>query len=43
MIVVKKEIKDDVLRALYKKVGLETPGQGIAFSLPVTDVAGIKD
>ncbi len=43
MIVVKKEIKDEVLRSLYRKVGLDTPGQGIAFSLPVTDVVGIKD
>ncbi len=43
MIVVKKEIRDDVLHALYQKVGLETPGQGIAFSLPVTDVTGIRD
>ncbi len=43
MIVVKKEIKDAVLHALYQKVGLETPGQGIAFSLPVTDVTGIRD
>lgn len=43
MIVVKKEIRDDVLHALYRKVGLETPGQGIAFSLPVTDVTGIRD
>ncbi len=43
MIVVKKEIRDDVLHALYKKVGLETPGQGIAFSVPVTDVTGIRD
>lgn len=43
MIVVKKEIRDDVLHALYKKVGLETPGQGIAFSIPVTDVTGIRD
>ena len=43
MIVVKKEIRDDVLHALYKKVGLETPGQGIAFSPPVTDVTGIRD
>lgn len=43
MIVVKKEIRDNVLHALYKKVGLETPGQGIAFSVPVTDVTGIRD
>ena len=43
MIVVKKEIRDDVLHALYKKVGLVTPGQGIAFSVPVTDVTGLRD
>lgn len=43
MILVKKEIRDDVLHALYKKVGLDTPGQGIAFCLPVTDVTGIRD
>ena len=43
MIVVKKEIKNDVLHALYKSVGLDTPGQGIAFYLPVTEVVGIKD
>lgn len=43
MILVKKEIRDDVLHALYKKVGLETPGQGIAFCLPVTDVTGLRD
>ena len=43
MIVVKKEIKNAVLHALYKSVGLDTPGQGIAFCLPVTEVVGIKD
>lgn len=43
MILVKKEIRDDVLHALYQKVGLDTPGQGIAFCLPVTDVTGIRD
>ena len=35
MILVPTKIKDDVLHALYKEVGLETPGQGIAFSVPV--------
>ena len=35
------EIKDDVLHGLYRSVGLKTPGQGIAFSLPVSDVAGL--
>ncbi len=42
MILVPAEIKDDVLHALYKAVGLKTEGQGIAFSLPVTDVVGLN-
>ena len=43
MILVKKEIKDKVLLALNKAVGLETAGQGIAFSVPVDRVVGIAD
>ena len=42
MILVPTKIKDDVLHALYKEVGLETPGQGIAFSMPVDGVVGIS-
>ena len=42
MILVPSEIKDRVLHALYKEVGLETAGQGIAFSLPVDGVVGIS-
>ena len=42
MILVRSEIKDDILHALYKAVGLKTPGQGIAFSLPVDNVVGIS-
>ncbi len=41
MIVVPTEIRDDILHALYKEVGLNTPGQGIAFALPVDNVIGI--
>ncbi len=41
LILVKKDIKDDILHAIYKNVGLNSPGQGIAFSLPVDDVIGI--
>ena len=41
MILVPTEIKNDILHALYREVGLQTPGQGIAFSLPVDDVVGI--
>lgn len=43
MIIVKSEIKDDVLHSLYKSVGLNTPGQGIAFALPVESVVGLSD
>ncbi len=43
MIIVKKEIKDDILHALYKAVGLNTPGQGIAFSMPVDKVVGLTE
>ena len=43
MILVDTKIKDDILHALYKSVGLQTPGQGIAFSMPVDDVVGLKD
>lgn len=43
MILVPTKIKDDVLHALYKEVGLETPGQGIAFSMPVDGVVGVSD
>ena len=42
MILVPSKIKDDVLHALYQKVGLQTPGQGIAFSLPVDGVVGLS-
>lgn len=42
MILVPAEIKDDVLHALYKNAGLKTECQGIAFSLPVDDVAGLS-
>lgn len=41
MILVSKELKDPILHALYKTVGLNTPGQGIAFAVPVDDVVGL--
>ncbi len=43
MILVPSEIKDDVLRGLYRAVGLKTPGQGIAFSLPVDAAVGLVE
>lgn len=42
MILVEASLKNDILHALYKAVGLNTPGQGIAFSMPVEDVAGLN-
>ena len=42
MILVSKEIKENVLSAIYKVAGLGTDGQGIAFTLPVEDVVGLK-
>ena len=42
MILVPSEIKDDVLHAVYQHAGLKTAGQGIAFSMPVTNVVGIS-
>ncbi len=43
MILVEKKIKNDILHALYRAVGLNTPGQGIAFSMPVESVVGLSD
>ncbi len=42
MILVPAKIKNDVMHALYKDVGLDSAGQGIAFSLPVDGVVGIS-
>ena len=42
MILVNTKIKNDILHALYKNVGLNTPGQGIAFSLPVESTVGLS-
>ena len=41
MMVVEKEIKDKVLNALYSQMGMGKHAKGIAFSLPVSDVAGL--
>lgn len=41
MILVKKSIRNSILHALYNAVGLDTPGQGIAFTMPVESVVGL--
>ena len=42
MILVDSSLKNDILHALYKEVGLNTPGQGIAFAMPVEDAVGLN-
>jgi len=42
MILIDSNLKNDILHALYKAVGLNTPGQGIAFAMPVEDVVGLN-
>ena len=41
MMVVEKDIRDKVLNALYSRMGMANKAQGIAFSLPVSDVTGL--
>ncbi len=41
MMVVEKAIRDKVLNAIYKEMGMAKKAKGIAFSLPVSDVAGL--
>ena len=41
LLVVPFEIKDQLLHALYKDIGIQTPAQGIVFTVPVDETAGI--
>ena len=41
MILIDAKIKNNMLHGLYNAVGLNTPGQGIAFTMPVDGVVGI--
>ena len=41
MMVVEKDIRDKDLNAIYREMGMAKAAQGIAFSLPVSDVAGL--
>ena len=40
-LVVERELRDEVLNAIYKGMGMAKKAKGIAFSLPVSDVAGL--
>ena len=41
MMVVDKELRDPVLNAIYKEMGMAKKAQGIAFSLPVSEAVGL--
>ncbi len=41
LILVKEEKRAEIMRAISKGVGLDTPGQGIVFSLPVEESLGL--
>ena len=41
-IVVKREQKNSIMRAIMEKAGLESKAKSIVFSLPVTDTAGMR-
>ena len=42
LILVPAKLKDDILHALYGQVGLNTPGQGIALTMPVDSAGGLS-
>lgn len=42
MLIVPARIKDKVLHAIYKNAGLDSAGQGIAFSVPVNQAVGLS-
>ena len=41
MMVVEKKLRDTVLNAIYKELDMAKKAKGIAFALPVSDVAGL--
>ena len=41
MLVVEKDVRISILNALYTQMGMDKKAQGIVFSLPVSDVAGL--
>ncbi|MBR6614466.1 MAG: P-II family nitrogen regulator [Lachnospiraceae bacterium] len=42
LIVTKTELKNPIMQAIMKDAGLQTKAKSIAFSLPVTDTAGLR-
>ena len=41
-IVTRKEQKNEIMRAIMEKAGLNSRAKSIVFSLPVTDTAGLR-
>ncbi len=41
MMVVDKAIRDKILNAIYQQMGMGKKARGIAFAMPVSDVAGL--
>lgn len=41
-IVAKKELKNDIMKAVMKDAGMESKAKAIVFSLPVTSTAGLR-
>ena len=41
-IVTKKEQKNEIMKAIMEKAGLDSWAKSIVFSLPVTDTAGLR-
>lgn len=42
ILLVPAEIKDDILHAVWRSFGVDSDGQGIAFSVPVDGTAGLR-
>ena len=42
LIAVNEKIKDDVMKAIYDRAGLNTDANAVAFSLPISSSVGIR-
>ena len=42
LIVAKAEDKAEIMKAIVEKAGIQTPAGAICFSLPVSQVAGLR-
>ena len=42
LILVKEELRADIMRAVATEFGLDSPGRGIVFSLPVEETIGLN-